>query len=190
MKSLKAVSTVATTYGCSDSDEESDGSDFEDSDEESEPTPSICHSTIPANSDDDSDDELPEQMSDQPSPLFFFYDCEATGGSIYKDHIVEIAAVVQPPENVEVRLPTTFQSLVNTSRRIAAPGNYNVQQIFLLHSLLVFCEYFSLNNCSAILSLKIFSCEEVWHQANRPPESTKTVPGASQVFFLGKKPNK
>ena len=30
------------------------------------------------------------------SPLFFVYDCEGTGGVIYTDHIVEIAAAVQP----------------------------------------------------------------------------------------------
>ena len=64
-------------------------------------------------------------MSDNSSPLYFLYDCEGTGGSIYKDHIVEIAAVLQPlPSNLHVKtkLPTTFQSLVNTSKRIAAPG--------------------------------------------------------------------
>ena len=74
---------------------------------------------------DSSDDESGEEMSDNPSPLYFLYDCEGTGGSVYKDHIVEIAAVLQPlPSNLHVKtkLPTTFQSLVNTSKRIAAPG--------------------------------------------------------------------
>ncbi|KAJ7361960.1 hypothetical protein OS493_014608 [Desmophyllum pertusum] len=61
-------------------------------------------------------------MLDQPSPLYFLYDCEATGGLVYEDHIVEIAAVLQPlPFNLQTKLPTNFQSLVNTSKRIAAP---------------------------------------------------------------------
>ena len=62
-----------------------------------------------------------EEMSDNPSPLYFLYDCEGTGESIYKDHIVEIAASLQPlPSNLHVKtkLPTTFQSLVNTSKKL------------------------------------------------------------------------
>lgn len=66
MKSLKAVSTVTTTYGCFDSDEESDSSDFEDLYEESEPTQSISHSMITANS----GKRLAKRKSDQRSPFF------------------------------------------------------------------------------------------------------------------------
>ena len=61
--------------------------------------------------------------SDDNESLYFLYDCEGTGGSVYKDHIVEIAAVLQPlPGNVETNIPSTFQSLINTSQSIAAPG--------------------------------------------------------------------
>ena len=123
MKSLKAVSVTTTYNHCSDSDDsESESSDTENSDQE-ELDPACCL-PIPA---DSSDDELAEEMSDEPTPLYFLYDCEATGGSVYKDHIVEVAAVVQPlPDNVQSSLPTTFQSLVNTSKRIAAPGDKNM----------------------------------------------------------------
>ena len=121
MKSLKSVS-VTTSYcgGGHDTDSELESSDSESSEEElSEPDNCIPNST------DSSDDESGEEMSDNPSPLYFLYDCEGTGGSIYKDHIVEIAAVLQPlPSNLHLKtkLPTTFQSLVNTSKRIAAAG--------------------------------------------------------------------
>jgi len=35
-------------------------------------------------------------------PLLFAYDCEATGGSFYADHIIKMAAVVIVPDNVTV----------------------------------------------------------------------------------------
>ena len=121
MKSLKSVSVTTSYCGAGhDTDSELESSDSESSEEElSEPDNCIPNST------DTSDDESGEEMSDNLSPLYFLYDCEGTGGSIYKDHIVEIAAVLQPlPSNLHVntKLPTTFQSLVNTSKRIAAPG--------------------------------------------------------------------
>ena len=69
------------------------------------------------------DDQLideEEDLSDNPHPLLFFYDCETTGFSIYDDHITEIAAkVVACP--IPLQAPT-FSSLVRTSRRIPAPG--------------------------------------------------------------------
>ena len=122
MKSLKAVS-VTTTYsgeGCDDIESEMECSDSEGSDAElSKPEPDHC---IPVSA-DSSDEEPGDELSQQPSPLYFLYDCEGTGGSVYKDHIVEIAAVLQPmPGNLQTQLPTSFQSLVNTSKRIAAPG--------------------------------------------------------------------
>ena len=48
------------------------------------------------------------------------YDCDATGLSIYKDHLTDIAAkVFNPP----VPLPAcAFSSLVRTSRTISTPG--------------------------------------------------------------------
>ena len=67
------------------------------------------------------------ELQGNPSPLYFLYDCEGTGGSIYKDDFVEIAAVLQPlANNVETHLEKSFRSLVNMSGRIAAPGRKNV----------------------------------------------------------------
>ena len=87
-------------------------------DELSEPDNYISNLT-----DSSDDDESSDEVTDRPSPLYFLYDCEGTRGSVYKDHIVEIAAVLQPlPGNVETNIPSTFQSLINTSKRIAAPG--------------------------------------------------------------------
>lgn len=120
MKSLKAV-TITTKYcagGCEDSGSESECSDCESSDGEL----STSEGCIPIDP-DSSDEECEDVLPDHPSPLYFVYDCEGTGGSVYKDHIVEIAAVLQPlPDNVKVTQPTHFHSLINTSRRIAAPG--------------------------------------------------------------------
>ena len=115
MKSLKSVSVTTSYCGAvHDTDSELESSDSESSEEElSEPDNCIPNST------DTSDDESGEEMSDNPFPLYFLYDCEGTVGSIYKDHMVEIAAVLQPlPSNLPVntKLPTTFQSLVKTSK--------------------------------------------------------------------------
>ena len=122
MTSLKAVS-ITTKYsagGCDDSSSESEFSDS--SDNFAEPD---CSDSVPVT--DSSDDECGDELQGNPSPLYFLYDCEGTRGSIYKDHIVEIAAVLQPLANsVETHVEKYFHSLVNTSRRIAAPGIYNV----------------------------------------------------------------
>ena len=122
MTSLKAVS-ITTKYsagGCDDSSSESEFSDCSDSFPEPD-----CSDSVPVT--DSSDDECGDELQGNPSPLYFLYDCEGTGGSIYKDHILEIAAVLQPlANNVETHLEKSFHSLVNTSRRIAAPGRNNV----------------------------------------------------------------
>ena len=55
-------------------------------------------------------------------PLLFAYDCEATGGSFYADHIIEMAAVVIAPDNATVT-ETSFSQLCKTSRPICARGN-------------------------------------------------------------------
>lgn len=70
--------------------------------------------------DDDLSVEQTEVSSDDAHPLYFLYDCESTGLSIYSDHIIEIAAeVVNSPVTSS---NTTFASLVKTSRRIPTPG--------------------------------------------------------------------
>ena len=118
MKSLKAVSVTTSYCGTAGSESEESGDSDNSEDELSEPDNYISNLT-----DSSDDDESSDEVTDSPFPLYFLYDCEGTGGSIYKDHIVEIAAVLQPlPGIVETNIPTTFQSLINTSKRIAAPG--------------------------------------------------------------------
>ena len=62
-------------------------------------------------------------------PLLFFYDCEATGLSIYSDNITEVAAKVITTTS-SVAQPT-FSSLVHTSRRIPKPGIHTVMLCLL-----------------------------------------------------------
>ena len=62
-----------------------------------------------------SDEGLPY---DDMHPVLIFYDCEATGGSIYDDNIIELAAkVVGVPNTINIA-HRDFSSLSNTSRRI------------------------------------------------------------------------
>ena len=59
-------------------------------------------------------------VSDKAEPLLIFYDCEATGLSIYQEHVIEIAAEV-----LECPFPydeTIFSSLIKTARRIQSKG--------------------------------------------------------------------
>ena len=118
MKSLKAVSVTTSYCGIAGSESEESGDSENSEDELSEQDNYISNLT-----DSSDDDESNDEVTDSPSPLYFLYDCESTGGSVYKEQIVEIAAVLQPlPGNVETNIPSTFQSLTNTSNRIAAPG--------------------------------------------------------------------
>ncbi len=75
--------------------------------------------------DDDGDDNDDDGIDLDHHPLLIFYDCEATGLSIYNDHITDIGAkVVACP--TPLRQPT-FSSLVRTTRHIPAPGkNKNI----------------------------------------------------------------
>ena len=81
---------------------------------------------VPPDRDDesDADDGLNDEDEDSTGnahPLLFFYDCEATGFSIYDDNITEIAAkVVGVPLN-SVSKPS-FSSLVHTPRNIPKRG--------------------------------------------------------------------
>ena len=52
---------------------------------------------------------------------YFFYDCETTGGSYHCDHIVEVAAVVEVPDGVDINT-TEYSSLCHTSRHIPRKG--------------------------------------------------------------------
>ena len=71
--------------------------------------------------DADDDDETAEDSSDQAHPLLFIYDCEATGLSIYDDHITEIAAKVVGVPLSSLSQPS-FSSLVHTPRKIPKKG--------------------------------------------------------------------
>ncbi|XP_048589220.1 uncharacterized protein LOC5522005 isoform X2 [Nematostella vectensis] len=81
-------------------------------------------STVPDSESDiiSSGPRVPESSgigTPSPAPLYFLYDCEGTGGSVYSDHIIEIAASVQPlPEEVNLTTTEEFQSLVYTSKKI------------------------------------------------------------------------
>ena len=138
MKSLKAVSVTTSYCGTAGSESEESGGSENSEDELSEPDNYISNLT-----DSSGDDESSDEVTDSPSPLYFLNDCEGTGGSVYKDHVVEIAAVLQPlPGNVETNIPSTLQSLINTSKRTAALGwrlkvINNVKQCFF--HFLYFC---------------------------------------------------
>ena len=66
------------------------------------------------------DDNVDVTPSDG-KPLLFFYDCETTGGSYHRDHITEVAAVVEVPDGVHINT-TEYSSLCHTSRHIPRKG--------------------------------------------------------------------
>ena len=70
------------------------------------------------------DDNVDVTPSDG-KPLLFFYDCETTGGSYHRDHITEVAAVVEVPDGVHINT-TEYSSLCHTSRHIPRKGTYVV----------------------------------------------------------------
>lgn len=70
---------------------------------------------------DANDQERQEDSSDQAHPLMFCFDCEATGLSIYDDHITKIAAKVVGVPLSTVSQPS-FSSLVHTPRYIPEKG--------------------------------------------------------------------
>ena len=118
MKSLKAVSVTTSYCGTAGSESEESGDSENSEDELSEPDNYISNLT-----DSSGDDESSDEVTDSPSPLYFLNDCEGTGGSVYEDHVVEIAAVLQPlAGNVETNIPSTFQSVINTSKRVGTLG--------------------------------------------------------------------
>ena len=57
-------------------------------------------------------------------PLFI-YDCETTGGSHLRDHIMEVGSVVVAPEGVSIST-TELSSLCHTSQHIVRQGNFLV----------------------------------------------------------------
>ncbi len=84
------------------------------------------------NGDNDDDNGDNNNGSDDYHPLLIFYDCEATGLSIYSDHITDIGAkVVACPTPLQ---QPSFSSLVKTTRHIPAPGKYKIIITDLLYS--------------------------------------------------------
>ena len=54
-------------------------------------------------------------------PLLFMYDCETTGGSHLRDHIMEVGSMVSIPDGVSIS-NAEFSSLCHTSQHIARQG--------------------------------------------------------------------
>ena len=93
---------------------------------------------------EDADDDDENETGSEDHPLLILYDCEATGFSVYSDHITDIGAkVIAAPTPL---LHCTFSSLVRTPRTIPAAGkkkkkknNNNNIQLFQYHC----CDIFS-----------------------------------------------
>ena len=129
MTTLKAAGYSTAEYvgtGLGDDDEEEQAEDEDGLDDEEEHVNEgelanggvvCCEGELVPTEDSflSSDEGFPY---DDMHPLLIFYDCEATGGSIYNDNIVEIAAkVIGVPNSVNIAC-RDFSSLSNTSRRI------------------------------------------------------------------------
>jgi len=100
-----------------DADAETEFPECEDMDEDASPDANDHH-------------EEQEDSSDLAHPLISFFDCEATGLSIYDDHITEIAAKVVGVPLSSVSAPS-FSDLVHTPRKV----NQTIfnQQVITLH---------------------------------------------------------
>jgi len=112
------------TAGCSSGEYAGDGlgestsSELQTEEGTVEASPGAEH--VELEEDDDDDDVSIDSGCDDHHPLLIFYDCEATGLSIYNDHITDIAAkVVACPAPLN---KPSFSSLVRTTRHISAPG--------------------------------------------------------------------
>ena len=123
MVTMQAVGVTTSTYSCDtaleddtalETDTVLEGDTVDDvmSDEE-------LVSTIPA----DSSATHPTMNSSK--PLLFFYDCETTGGSHLRDHIMEVGSVVVVPEGVTVTT-AEFSSLCHTSQHIVRQGSFQL----------------------------------------------------------------
>lgn len=89
MEALKSVTVSQTcTYASASAllseDEDTSMAEAISSDEDD------MEITSPVLSSDDSSSDDDNNADDTGCPLFFFYDCEGTGGSIYSDHIIEL----------------------------------------------------------------------------------------------------
>ena len=72
---------------------------------------------------DDCDDDVQlddgvDVTANDSEPLLFFYDCETTGRSYHRDHIIEVAATVVVPDGLHI---TSTQFLVYAIRLATLP---------------------------------------------------------------------
>ena len=67
------------------------------------------------------DSSTTDPILDNGKPLLFFYDCETTGGSHLRDHIIEVGSAVKIPEEASI-ITAKFSSLCHTSRHIVHQG--------------------------------------------------------------------
>ena len=93
----------------------------------------------------DIDDTTTDDNREQTNPVLFLYDCEATGFSIYDDHITEIAAKVVGVPLSSVSQPF-FSSLIHTPRKIPKKGKNKVllwrfHKCPIINATLILCVY-------------------------------------------------
>ena len=69
---------------------------------------------------EDADDDDENKTGSEDHPLLILYDCEATGFSVYSDHITDIGAKVIAASTP--LLHCTFSSLLRTPRTFPAAG--------------------------------------------------------------------
>ena len=121
MQSLRAVGHNTGEYvgrgrGDHEKQQENDESatEYEDTEDTAETT--TCSSDML------DADVSTEEYTTEKQPLLFFYDSEATGGSVYDDHIIEVAAkVIGVPPSINIR-SHHYTSLCGTSLRIRKQG--------------------------------------------------------------------
>ena len=81
---------------------------------------------------EDVDDDDENETGSEDHPLLILYDCEATGFSVYSDHITDIGAkVIAAPTPL---LHCTFSSLVRTPRTIPAAGKKKKIMIIIIYN--------------------------------------------------------
>ena len=116
MVTLQAVGITTSSYSANtalevDTTPEGDGAETEeDLVDEAEPVSPVR-----------TDSSTTDPILDNGKPLLFFYDCETTGGSHLRDHIIEVGSVVEIPEGASITT-TEFSSLCHTSLHIVRQG--------------------------------------------------------------------
>ena len=121
MVTLQAVGVTTSTYSC-DTALEDDTALETDTVLEGDTDVMFDEkllSTIPA------DSSATDPTMNSGKPLLFFYDCETTGGSHLRDHIMEVGSVVVVPEGAMVTT-AEFSSLCHTSQHIVRQGSFQL----------------------------------------------------------------